>query len=290
MVDSLLSTALEHKNFRVLRHRWEMPLVWTSGIVSLLAIAFALMVATMTEETAAELFGDSAQDVADFALPALAALVVPLLIFVYRFYMAARAKANAIRVGPQQFPELWRMYQELAGKLELSPLPRLYVVNGNGVVNAYALSCNRRAKYIVLHAEVVLAIDERPEIVEFVLAHEMAHHKLGHVSLWRLALGTIPGMLAPLGISTIRAQEYSADRVAHALCNHHHQAMGVLAAGLWLEHRIDPGVWLAQCEAERKEWFVRAVNIMSDHAVMSKRYKALCDIDKEGFGCHGDMF
>ena len=36
--------------------------------------------------------------------------------------------------------------------------------------------------------------------------------------------------------------------------------------------------------------FIRAANVMSNHAVGVKRYDALKRIDEEGFTAHGDMF
>lgn len=236
-----------------------------------------------------ETFGDSAEDITEYASYAVMVLILPLFFYIYRFYMAAKAKSNALRVGPRQFPELWALYQDLGRRLGMTRLPRLYVTNGNGVVNAYALSCNKRNRYIVLHSEVVMGMTDHPQMVEFVLAHEMAHHKLGHVSLWRLVIGVIPNLLIPLGISTTRAQEYSADRVALKVCGHHDQAMALLAAGPWMAGQVNPEAWLDQCDAEQGELYVRIANLMSDHAVLTKRYKALCDIQQHGFDRHGSM-
>lgn len=285
-VSEILSTG----KFTRLRHRWEMPMIWISFLVTVIAVLFGIWALTLDEATMQAYFGEESQLVAEAADFALMALIIPIGIFFYRFYMAAQAKANAIRVGPNQLPKLWEMYQALGNKLQMNKLPKLYVTNGNGVVNAYALSCNKRHKYIVLHAETVMAMDEAPEIVEFVLAHEMAHHKLGHVSLWRLAIGLIPNALIPLGITTTRAQEYSADRVAKSVCDHDHNAMKLLAIGPWMYGDVDSESWLEQCKEDRKELYVRFANLMSSHAVMSKRYKALRDIDEGGFKKHGDMF
>lgn len=285
-----VSEILKTGKFKRLRHRWEMPMIWLSFIVTVLAIAMGGAIMTFDEATLQETFGEDHEAVTDTAQFAVLALVFPLGIFFYRFYMAAKAKANAIRVGPKQMPELWSMYQALGEKMHMSKLPKLYVTNGNGVVNAYALSCNRRQKYIVLHAETVMAMEKAPEIVEFVLAHEMAHHKLGHVSLWRIAIGFIPGFLVPLGTTTTRAQEYSADRVAKSVCDHDHSAMKLLAIGPWMVDEVNNESWLEQCDEDRKELYVRFANLFSSHAVMSKRYKALRDIDAHGFGKHGDMF
>lgn len=277
-------------DFRRLRHRWEMPLIWVSGLVSLCSVMLGMAVLSLDDATMVSLFGEEAENVADLASNALFFMAVPIGIYFYRFYLAAQAKSNAIRVGPQQMPKIWTMYEDLGRRLEMPRLPRLYVTNGNGVVNAYALSCNKRNNYIVLHAEVALAIDTRPEIVEFVLAHEMAHHKLGHVALWRIAIGLIPNILVPLGISTSRAQEYSADRVALKVCGHHVETMKLLAIGPWMVDQVNPDAWAEQCETDRRELYVRAANVMSGHAVMSKRYKALRDIETQGYGIHGDMF
>lgn len=41
---------------------------------------------------------------------------------------------------------------------------------------------------------------------------------------------------------------------------------------------------------ERNEGFIRAGNIISNHAVGVKRYHALKRIDEEGYQAHGDMF
>lgn len=279
-----------HFDARRLRHRWEMPLIWLSGGVSLVVLLLAGAVLSLDAAQMTALFADEAEAVADTAGDALLVLILPLALFLYRFYMAAKAKANAIRVGPEQLPQLWDMYQDLGRRMDMPRLPKLYVTNGNGVVNAYALSCNRRHKYIVLHAETVIEMKRDPSIVEFVLAHELAHHKLGHVSLWRLAIGLIPNVLVPLGKSASRAQEYSADRVALKLCGHHQGTMNLLAVGPWMVQDVNPEAWLEQCRHDRRELYVRAVNLMSGHAVMSKRYKALRDIEAGGFNQHGDMF
>ena len=82
-----------------------------------------------------------------------------------------------------------------------------------------------------------------PDVVEFVLAHELAHHKLHHVSLWRIVIGVIPGLMVLPGQTTTRAQEYSADRVAMAVCPNHASAMRLLVVGPWMANGVNPEVW-----------------------------------------------
>ncbi len=171
-----------------LRHRWEMPLIYLSGFLTFGALLIAILLNALGEEMLSSAMGEDAGPLLEQANTAFAILLLPIFIFVYRFYMAALAKANAVRVGPNQFPEIWDMYGRLAAALNMEAVPKLYVTNGNGVVNAYALSCNSRHKYVVIHSEVAILMKDAPRAVEFVLAHELAHHKLKHVSLWRIII------------------------------------------------------------------------------------------------------
>lgn len=267
-------------------------MIWLSALITLLALTAAFGIWWIDgngqlEEAVGE---DGATDLRDMADTAYLLLLAPLGIYIYRFYIAAQARANAILVGPSQFPELHALYQDLAQRLDMPNPPRLYVTNGNGVVNAYALECNRRRRYVVIHAEIAMLLPKSPDIVEFVLAHEIAHHKLRHVSLWRIVIGIVPGMLFLPGAATTRAQEYSADRLAMAVCPNHASALRLLAVGPWIADGVDPDAWMQQCLSEHREFMVRAANAMSSHAVGVKRYKALRDIEEKGFSAHGEMF
>lgn len=280
-----------HK-FTRFRHRWEMPMIWLSFVITVVAFmaGLGLVMAGSSGLIAAGFTEQEATDLLDTANLVLLLPLAPIMFYLYRFYMAAGAKANAIRVGPQQFPELFALYQDLGQRLDMPKLPRFYVTNGNGVVNAYALECNRRNRYIVMHAEIAMLLPTAPDIVEFVLAHEMAHHKLRHVSLWRLVIGMVPNLMLLPGLATTRAQEYSADRLALAVCPNHATAVRLLAVGPWMHQYVNSEAWAAQCEAEHRELWVRAANAMSSHAVMVKRFKALRDIEQHGFARHGEMF
>lgn len=271
------------------RHRWEMPLVTVAYIISILVL-FLGLASFLAQEDSGAVTDAATEDASDFGQYALLLLAAPVIIFLTRFYRIAMDKANAVRVGPNQFPEIWTLYQDVAQRMGMENPPRLYVKNGNGVVNAYALSCNARYKYVVIFAEIALLMDRSPETVEFVVAHELSHHRLRHVSLWRLIITFLPNLIPVLGVSTIRAQEYSADRLAHSVCDHHRETISLLMAGPWINHRVNHDELKVQSEDERNEWFIRAANIMSNHAVGVKRYHALQSIDERGYNAHGGMF
>ena len=128
------------RDFKHLRHSWEMPLIWLSFLVTATAFLAALgillihLLGVLEQLVGAE----TAAQLASNALLMLLLPLTPIVFYIYRFYMAAQARANALLVGPNQFPDLFALYQDLARRLELPYLPRLYVTNGNGVVNAYA--------------------------------------------------------------------------------------------------------------------------------------------------------
>lgn len=272
------------------RHKWEMPLVCLSFMLTLLGFILGILVLFFNfKETS---LGKIIQELISLDDVRLLAFLPLLALFIYiiRYYQIAKTRANAILVGPEQFPALFELYKHIGIKLEMTILPKLYVLNGNGVVNAFALECNKRQGYVVIHAEIAMLLSSHPAAVEFVLAHELAHHKLRHVSLWRNLIAFIPNILIIPGIITTRAQEYSADRLAFSVCEHYSSAMQLLSVGPWLQHQINPEAWLKQCSAEHKEFYIRCVNTVSSHAVMVKRYKALNDLEQRGFSVHGEMF
>ena len=265
------------------RHRWEMPLVIVAAVLSVLAILFSLTVADSLGENAAEGLGE-------WRHLGFLVLGAPVLIFVARLYMGARERGNGARVGPRQFPEIWEIYENLLLAFDLPHPPALYVVNCNGAVNAFALSCTVRRKYVMLNAEIAALVQVDPRIVRFVLAHELAHHKLGHVSLIRQVIGVVMNAMYLPGKAYIRAQEYSADRLAMAVCPDAADSLVFLTVGPWMAERISADAFADQIEEDNRGPMMRLVNIASDHAVMVKRFKALRDIQRHGFSSHGEMF
>ena len=126
--------------------------------------------------------------------------------------MAATVRSQSILVGPKQFPELFATYQDIGQRLEMPNLPKLYVVNGNGVVNAFALECNRRYNYVVINAEIAMLLEKSPISSNSCWRMNWRITSCAMCRLWRLVIGVIPSMLAIVGTTTTRAQEYSADR------------------------------------------------------------------------------
>lgn len=272
--------AREAKSYR---HRAEMPLVILSGVMSLAAVVAGITILAMSDKNLNE-------NEEYLTYLALTILVAPVGVYVYRLYMMGMERSNAAKVGPEQFPQIWNIYNELLDVFELPHPPALYVKNGNGVVNAYAISCTTRRKYVVLHAEIAALAKQEPDIVRFVLAHELAHHKLGHTHMIRAVIGIVMSAMFLPGKAYIRAQEYSADRLAMAICPDAAETLTFLAVGPWMAADLNIEAFAQQIPEEDKSLMTRIANISSDHAVLTKRIKALHDIEKDGFKKHGQMF
>ena len=99
--------------------------------------------------------------------------------------------SSAVRVGPQQFPGLYRIYQGCVARIGVYPEPPLYL--RGGAVNA--MTGGVEQPYIVLTSALVSSAS-RPEL-EYVIGHE-----LGHIRCQHLLYGTL-ARLAPLLSSQI---------------------------------------------------------------------------------------
>ena len=122
----------------------------------------------------------------------------------------ATAFGNMLLLGPDQFPQLHAMVESGAKALGLSPTPRAFLFNSNGMFNAFA----RRlmgGRYVFLTSALVEANDD--EQVRFVIGHELGHHAAGHLNPW-LNFLKMPAHIVPFLMAAYsRAREYSCDSI-----------------------------------------------------------------------------
>jgi len=128
--------------------------------------------------------------------------------------------ADAVKVGPNQRPKLYGLYQEVLQTLDWPDAPDLFV-SQTPIANAMAVGFQR--PFIVLNSGALTILDEDERRV--LLGHELGHVMSGHATYTTLALlifnlgaSGIPG----LGLITLpiqlalhewyRKAEFSADR------------------------------------------------------------------------------
>ncbi len=84
-------------------------------------------------------------------------------------------QANAVRVGPNQFPELHAMLTEVTETMDWPKQPELYVTQ-TPIVNASAVGFDD--PFIVLHSSMLRLLDE--DETRVIVGHELGHIMSGH--------------------------------------------------------------------------------------------------------------
>lgn len=133
-------------------------------------------------------------------------------------YFRAVIYGNTVKVKPDQFQQVNAIVAQCADYLQLSQVPEVFILSGQGVLNAMAIRFVA-GKYVLLYGELMDLMLRRGQIdeVKMIIGHELAHHALGHVSIWKNLL-LIPARIIPfLGSAYGRACELSADRVGMVL-------------------------------------------------------------------------
>src|SRR5688572_12926038 len=85
-------------------------------------------------------------------------------------------QANAVRVGPRQFPKLHEQYTEVLRTLDAPAKYELFV-SQTPLVNAGAYGMNK--PFIVMNSGTLILLDE--DEITYLLGHELGHVMSGHV-------------------------------------------------------------------------------------------------------------
>ena len=152
-----------------------------------------------------------------FWLAFIAATVGVILIFLLFGFFAylfthsgfvAHIKGTGVKVSENQFAELHIRYKRNCKKLGVDKIPDLYIVNSDGILNAFATRFLRR-HYVILYSSVIDALKKYPDSLDFYIGHELGHIKRGHLN-WTTLIW--PGTLLPIiGAAFSRAREYTCD-------------------------------------------------------------------------------
>lgn len=190
------------------------------------------------------------------------------------FYSSRQRKAraqvcgSAVKVGPQQFPEIHAMAREMAERLGLAECPDIYVMEDNQQ-NAFALKHGSKRSVVLVDDIVHGALATgNTRALQFILAHELAHHALGHTHMLR---SLIRSSYLPLS----RLDEFSCDAVAHALVGDAaaaRDALILLLVGPHLFHRLDRPALDQQASEVAKDKYSKKAEARLTHPLLLRRY------------------
>ena len=145
--------------------------------------------------------------------------------------LIAHIKGNAVRITAQQFPDLHQQIAACCQKLHQADQPDAYLMQMGGSFNAFATRFLGR-DFLDLYSDVVDALADNPDALNFYIGHEIGHIKRKHLA-WSTVLA--PASILPLvGAAYSRAREYTCDRHGLAACDSPVNAefgMAALAAG-----------------------------------------------------------
>ncbi len=260
-----------------IRHKMEVPMLIVSFLLTLTFVALALILKTNLGK--------------DMGNLALAALFSPIMAFFYIRFGYWKEISNAVEINEDQMPDIYNHYSDVAKKMGMKEIPRLYLSNGNGSMNAYAAKCTVRRKYVVIYSDIVDLAYEMNDMsaVRFVLAHELGHIYCGHVSLWRMFISTIPSILM-IGGNLSRAQEYSADRCGSYFVPEGAESILALFAGKRTYKKVNMDAYLKSVKNHKPGFWFFIANFLSSHPVGFRRVEALSKVKKQGWDINGKLF
>jgi len=207
-------------------------------------------------------------------------LLIALFALIAHSALIAHLRGNAIRITPKQMPDLCERLYRCARKLGMKTVPEAYLVNGNGVLNAFATRFLGR-EFVVLMSDVVDSMESRPGALDFYIGHELGHLQRRHLT-WSKILA--PALFLPIiGAAYSRAREYTCDRHGLAVCDNPEDAqygLVALAAGKrrWQAVNLEeysksaaatPGFWMSLHE------------LLADYPWLSKRHAWLRAIGEQ---------
>ncbi len=166
---------------------------------------------------------DRAATAALASVPMLDQVVRKLIEFGYERALRQAYLGASVKLGPDQLPDVWRVYEQVLATLDMPEVYDLYVTQFP-IVNAMTIGSEK--PIIVMNSGLVNLLDE--EGWRTVLGHEVAHILSDHVLyrtalaiLLNLTIGRMP-LLAGLPLMAVRmallewfrAAELSCDRAA----------------------------------------------------------------------------
>ena len=194
---------------------------------------------------------------------ALIGVVVAFIAYLFaQSALIAWIKGNGVKLDERQFPDLHAQFVACCDKLEIRQHPKVYVLNGNGAINAFATRFLGH-EYVVLLSDTIDAMKDHPDGLAFYIGHELGHLRMRHLPKH---LVRWPALWLPLvGAAYARAKESTCDRHGLACSSSPDNAalaLGALASGGQRWRHLDVAAFRDQAKASSGFW-------MSFHELLS---------------------
>jgi Zn-dependent protease with chaperone function/Tfp pilus assembly major pilin PilA len=209
-------------------------------------------------------------------------LALVYLLFGFLFYLFAQSaliawlRGNGVLLSSHQLPDLRARFEACCTKLGIAEPPEAYLLQGGGVLNAFATRFLGR-DYVVLLSDIVDAMDAHPDGVDFYFGHELGHVRMKHLTGRLLRAPVL--WLPLLGAAYSRAKETTCDRHGRACCESADsaaRALVALAAGGRRGHQVDLAAYAEQSVLGKGFW-MSFHELISGYPWLTKRTARILD-------------
>ncbi len=201
--------------------------------------------------------------------PIIVALLAILIWFLNGLFIAW-IKAEGVKISEDQIPELYKAFLGVCSTLGIEKIPALYVVQSDGMLNAFATRHSRR-DFIVLYSDIVESYGTNSPEISFLLGHEIGHIRKKHILK---SFFLIPSNFIPL-----LWEAYS--RACEATCDRHGalasndldasiKALMILSGGKEIGEKMNRESFVKQY-IEDRGFFISCHELMSNYPTLSQR-------------------
>ncbi len=211
-------------------------------------------------------------------------LFIPLLAFLAVLFILGKIygslKANAVQINENQYPEVYKLFTEMAEQLEIKNVPELYLINGQGQTNAFASCVPQYRNFAAIYSDIFERCLKNNDIntLRFILGHELGHIKFNHVKWWYIILTfwmNLPVIKYFFGLPLSRAKELGCDKIgAHLSNDYSGKALMLLAVGKYNYQDINIEKYIAT-QFNRPCFWSWFANLSNNHSVLSWRVAAV---------------
>jgi len=197
-----------------------------------------------------------------------------VLFFLMQLSFIAQIRGSAVRLGPDQFPQLYAEVEDVAQRMGFTTMPEIYLMHGGGELNAFATRF-LRTHCVVLFTDLLDACGDNRSARDMIVGHELGHIRAGHL---RWVFFRFPASFVPfLGSAYSRACEYTCDRYGRAAAGDDEGALlglTILAAGPTYGAAVNRTAFVNQEANLRSGWMLLG-EWLASHPPVIRRIKAL---------------
>ncbi len=202
------------------------------------------------------------------------ALLIFVAIYLGHIGFIAHIRGSAVKLSPEQFPEIHQAVVNLANRVGFEKIPDAYIMQQGGALNAFATKFFK-SNMLVLYSDLLEACGSNTDARDMIIAHELGHLKEGHLK-WHWFL--LPGMIYPfIGHALSRAREYTCDRYGYAAVKNKEaglRGLAILAAGAQRGPQVNLRAMAHQAKDLNTGWLTIG-QWLGTHPPLAKRLIAL---------------